>query len=344
MTNNVPHSRGIGASFLVAGLLLLAAFFVVPSSIMGMIEQLWGQQGYTGMGASSLILVLATALSSCYLGIRYLLGMPPPSLIHSIQVGINVILSFLAQFSFLWFYLDIRSTSLSLSWIGFVLGIVTDFVILLIGCVALYSLVTSMENLDLDEELEFIEEETPIERDKYNLTAIESQIYERYCSQVHQPWEFKPVAPTDVELFHPVPYLPGEDDWFVLRSPWRVVLELFRSGYAGSLTIGLDIYGDIVLGRDRNEEAGRIVLDLSPYHVRKLGASRHHMLLRPTSEAIYMIDLGSRHGTILDDDPIEPYKAVKLEGDSRFSLGRRVIFHLHVIKRPGEMLRRGKSL
>ena len=178
MAKNFPHSRGIGASFLVAGLLLLAAFIIVPSSIIGLTEQLWEERSYVGLGVGSLILVLTAALFSCYLGIRYLSRTPTLPTVHVVQVGANIALSLLAQLSLLWLVGEIRSLSISLSWAGFVVGMIANFAILIIGCFTLYIILVSIRGTD--SESESLEDEVQPDEMKREPTTIEAQIYERY--------------------------------------------------------------------------------------------------------------------------------------------------------------------
>lgn len=121
------------------------------------------------------------------------------------------------------------------------------------------------------------------------------QIFERFMSQ-HNKFGFQT---SDADLvFHPLPYEPGEDDDFLLAKPWRLKLELYTSDDE-RMILGVDLYGDIVLGRGESRP-GRIILDLDPYGASQMGVSREHAMLRPTASKLYVIDQGSTNGTTIN--------------------------------------------
>jgi hypothetical protein len=60
--------------------------------------------------------------------------------------------------------------------------------------------------------------------------------------------------------------------------------------------IGLDIMGDVVMGRGSTGE-DLPDLDLEPYGAFEQGVSRRHAMLRPSRNSLYLIDLNSTNGT-----------------------------------------------
>jgi hypothetical protein len=285
-----------------------------------------------------LMFILGVALFSSYLGIRRLLNMPESSLLYSAHMVIMVALNFMAQLAFVWLYWEIRRSSLSVSWSGFVIGLTANLVILLVGCLDLYVVLGARRR----EVGGTAEDEADQKRNRHRgrtPTAIEEEIYRNYLAQGNTAWAFGSEPVDTLSTFYPVPYLPGKDDWLMLRRPWRIAMEMRRSGYDGYLTIGVDLYGDIVLGRSRNKRVGRITLDLSYYGARRLGVSRNHLLLRTTSEAIYAMDLGSSHGTKIDEESIAPFTALKIHDGCEISLGNRMILRIFVVSGPRDARR-----
>ncbi|MBN1310636.1 MAG: FHA domain-containing protein [Anaerolineae bacterium] len=85
--------------------------------------------------------------------------------------------------------------------------------------------------------------------------------------------------------------------------------------------VGLEIVGDTVVGRGRvgTEPAD---LDLDMYGALEKGVSRRHGLLRPTTNHLYIIDLGSTNGTFHNGIPLGPGVARALKHNDTITLGR----------------------
>ena len=66
--------------------------------------------------------------------------------------------------------------------------------------------------------------------------------------------------------------------------------------------MGLDLYGDVILGRG-DSHPGRIIVNLEPYGARDLGVSREHVMLRPTPTRLFAIDQGSTNRTTVNGVP-----------------------------------------
>lgn len=81
---------------------------------------------------------------------------------------------------------------------------------------------------------------------------------------------------------------------------WRVELHGLSPG---APPLGLDIAGDVILGRGDKEESGADI-DLDRYEGFSRGVSRRHAMLRPTKRTLYLLDLGSTNGTMHNAMPI----------------------------------------
>jgi hypothetical protein len=99
-------------------------------------------------------------------------------------------------------------------------------------------------------------------------------------------------------VYHPLPY-----NYQAIQSPasWRV--ELKFGAPAPRLVVGLDIYGDVVLGRG-SQGPQNPDIDLSNLEALELGISRRHALLRPTRTQLFLIDLESTNGTYVNAIPV----------------------------------------
>jgi hypothetical protein len=112
-------------------------------------------------------------------------------------------------------------------------------------------------------------------------------------------------------------------------SCWRI--ELHNLG-PGVTPIGLEIVGDTVLGRGKTG-AQIPDLDLDEYRAFDLGVSRRHALLRPTKNRLYLIDLGSTNGTLLNATPLGQGVARAISDNDIVTLGN-LSFTVRVADRP----------
>lgn len=113
-------------------------------------------------------------------------------------------------------------------------------------------------------------------------------------------------------------------------SRWRIELHDLGSG---STPLGLEIVGDTVLGRGKTG-AAIPDLDLDEYRAFDLGVSRRHALLRPTKNRLYLIDLGSTNGTLLNATPLGQGVARAISDNDTVTLGN-LSFTIRVADRPG---------
>lgn len=130
--------------------------------------------------------------------------------------------------------------------------------------------------------------------------------------------------------FHPLPYKPGSSDALLLSKPWRIMLELYDGDQR--MMMGLDLYGDVVLGRGQSRP-GRIIIDLDEYGARDLGVSREHMMLRPSERKLFAIDQGSTNQTTINGAPAGRGVALALKDQDLINLGNMVIM-LHIVDSP----------
>lgn len=154
-------------------------------------------------------------------------------------------------------------------------------------------------------------------------------IYNRFMAY-YTPFGF---TPRDEQVkFHPFPYLPDPGDELMLRNPWRILLELYAEDQR--MSVGLDLFGDIILGRGESHP-GRIIFDLEPYGAKSLGVSREHAMLRPTVTKLFVIDQGSTNGTTVNGAPSGRGIATPLKHEDLINLGNMVLM-VHVVKKPGD--------
>lgn len=109
---------------------------------------------------------------------------------------------------------------------------------------------------------------------------------------------------------------------------WRVRFDL---AFDSNITIGLDLNGEVTLGRDP-DGPGYVSL-FSSYDAERLGVSRHHILLRPTETKLYIIDLESTNGTWINGHTIGVNTPYSLSHGDRVMCGR-LEFDVKIIKRP----------
>ena len=110
---------------------------------------------------------------------------------------------------------------------------------------------------------------------------------------------------------------------------WRI--ELAGLG-PHAVSLGLDILGDTVIGRGKSGTQP-IDLDMNEYGGLDMGVSRRHALLRPTTEHLYIIDLGSTNGTFCNGLSLGPGITRSLQHDDVVTLGR-LSFTVKVIEDP----------
>lgn len=160
-----------------------------------------------------------------------------------------------------------------------------------------------------------------------NAASSMEVIFTRFMAH-YTPFGFHP---QDREvIFYPLPYKPEPDDKLLLKEPWRLILELYKQNKR--MVMGIDLYGDLVLGRGKSQP-GRIILPLEDYDAVKLGVSREHALIRATATSLFVIDQGSTNGTKVNGALAGQGMAVALKDNDLMEIGQ-MTFMVKILSRP----------
>jgi len=120
----------------------------------------------------------------------------------------------------------------------------------------------------------------------------------------------------------------GKVPWGSSPAPvWRV---LFTLAANPKVRFGLDINGEVVLGRGKE---GSGLVDLSQYEAEDLGVSRHHISLRPEGTKLFVLDLDSTNGTLRNGRSIGVKTPYLISDGDILTLGRLDLI-VNVMKRP----------
>jgi hypothetical protein len=112
---------------------------------------------------------------------------------------------------------------------------------------------------------------------------------------------------------------------------WRLILTGLRADHRDK-PIGLEIFGDVIIGRT-TVEGTPIDLDLTNYDGDNLGVSRRHAVLRPRTDRLDLIDLGSTNGTLCNAVKLRAGVPQELsDGDTLSFAG--LHFNLRIVERP----------
>jgi len=104
-----------------------------------------------------------------------------------------------------------------------------------------------------------------------------------------------------------------------ITTIWRVIFELAGPEHFGMLP--LEIVSDVAIGRGHvGENAPE--LDLDALDAFRLGVSRRHALLRPSPNHLYLIDMGSSNGTLVNGYPLGMGIAQPLAEHTHISIGK----------------------
>lgn len=122
----------------------------------------------------------------------------------------------------------------------------------------------------------------------------------------------------------PFPDQAGEESE---RPTWRVRFDMLDEPRR---SFGLDINGELIFGRGGD---GPNIVDMNPYNAEKLGVSRRHMMLRPTENKLFVLDLGSTNGTKRNAHSIGVNTPYSLSTGDMISLGRLQMM-VRIINRP----------
>jgi hypothetical protein len=146
-----------------------------------------------------------------------------------------------------------------------------------------------------------------------------------------------------------IEYKPVPSNYQSLKNthPWQVLLKFGPP--APSVTYGLEIHSDIILGRGATGPQA-VDVDLANLDAVKLGVSRRHALIRPTSRKLFLIDLDSTNGSYVNAIALNKGMAQVLRSGDTVALAG-LNFEIEVVKTPaeeslsqiGEPVRRGSD-
>ncbi|MCC6906124.1 MAG: CHAT domain-containing protein [Anaerolineae bacterium] len=157
---------------------------------------------------------------------------------------------------------------------------------------------------------------------------ITEDVIDAVSDTVHQ----MPTSIHDI-IYLPLPHRPKTDESELLSEPWRIVLELYIKGESRRL-IGLDLYGEAVLGRGTTAGGETVIFNLEPFGARPLGVSRRHLRFKPTAEALYAIDENSTNGSSINGELCTPGEEMPLASHDALRLGK-MDFMVYFLKWPG---------
>jgi hypothetical protein len=98
---------------------------------------------------------------------------------------------------------------------------------------------------------------------------------------------------------------------------WRIELWADELGLPA---LRLETVGDVILGRSEAAD-----VDLQRYGASEKGVSRRHAMLRPSRNALYLLDLGSTNGTQYNAIPVGQGIAVPLSVHGVIRLGKLIL-------------------
>jgi hypothetical protein len=103
----------------------------------------------------------------------------------------------------------------------------------------------------------------------------------------------------------------------------------------GREALGIHLLGDVVLGLARPNCTGPD-LDLANYDAETKGVSRRHAVLRPSQNRLFVIDLQSTNGTLVNMMPVYPGIAKEMRHNDTISLGA-LSFTVKIIATPDQL-------
>ncbi len=110
---------------------------------------------------------------------------------------------------------------------------------------------------------------------------------------------------------------------------WRVILAPVN---IAADPLALEIHGDVVVGSDEDTE-GAPDVNLAGWEGYQHGVSRRHLMLRPSRNKLFLMDLRSTNGTQINGLPLGVGWAYALQDGDLVSLGR-LHLRVHIVARP----------
>jgi|GEM_PF-923312 pSer/pThr/pTyr-binding forkhead associated (FHA) protein len=105
-----------------------------------------------------------------------------------------------------------------------------------------------------------------------------------------------------------------------LPAPWRLLVQI---GEQSQTTVGLEVKGELILGRVDPMADVQPDLDLTPYGGQEAGVSRRHIAITRDDEnrVLYVEDLNSTNGTRLNGFWLDAGRRYRLRDGDRLDLG-----------------------
>ncbi|HZD10617.1 MAG TPA: ATP-binding protein [Candidatus Binatia bacterium] len=111
---------------------------------------------------------------------------------------------------------------------------------------------------------------------------------------------------------------------------WRV---WFAPATDPSKQFGLEINGEVILGRRVGMQDSDDIVDLNALGAGKLGVSRRHLMLRPTATNLFIVDLGSTNGTYRNGRSIGSHTPYSLVDGDMITLAKLPLL-VKIVERP----------
>ncbi|MFW5940459.1 MAG: GAF domain-containing protein [Chloroflexota bacterium] len=111
---------------------------------------------------------------------------------------------------------------------------------------------------------------------------------------------------------------------------WRVK---FTPATDPSQQFGLQINGEVIFGRQPGAEDKGKLVDLGRFGAEALGVSRRHIMIRPTTTNLFIVDLGSTNGTFRNGRSIGSHTPYSLVDHDVVTLGKLPLV-IEIVERP----------
>jgi FHA domain-containing protein len=103
-------------------------------------------------------------------------------------------------------------------------------------------------------------------------------------------------------------------------QPWRVILYIGKTETV--MSMGLEVSTPLTIGRADLVEQYIPGVDLGPFGAQDAGVSRRHAVLWGTNDALFIRDLNSTNGTLINGFKLQPKVSYKLRNGDRIEVGQ----------------------
>ena len=105
----------------------------------------------------------------------------------------------------------------------------------------------------------------------------------------------------------------------VTRSgPWRLIMQVGHNQHIAHV----EIADQITIGRSDAAQSYEADLDLTPFNGRGAGVSRRHVTIYLAHDVLYIRDLGSANGTLLNGAALEQQRLYQLNEGDKITVGK----------------------